>query len=314
MPICDLCTASISSKSPGLKCCGSCNKFYHGKCVNLSKQDVSRFLQPDAYWYCTTCRIKAGPKRQSIIACDDDSESSDSPIFTLSILKDIQANIKSLNNKYEAVLESVNFCSNQITTFELTIKKLNDKIAAIEKLSKENVELKLEINNLNVRVETLEQQSRLNNVEIQGVPEKSNENLYTIIEKIGEHIQCPMSTSIIDTVYRVSRHPSSEKPKSIIVKFLSKQKRDEILAAAKAKRLTSSNNSPGLIIEGISHGLFVNEHLTNKNKLILIKAKEMAKKSSYKYIWARNGHIFARKNDRSKVFKILSESDIDKLT
>lgn len=313
MPVCNLCTGGISNKSPGLQCCGPCKNFYHGKCVNLSKQDINRFLQPDAYWYCTSCRIAAGPKRQSAIACDDDSECSDSTTSTLILLKDIQTNIKSLNSKYDAVLDSVNFCSDQITTFKSTINKLNDRVAAIEKLTMENMQLKSEINQLNIRVESLEQQARLNNIEIQGVPEKSDENLLSIIEKIGEYIQCPISSSIIDTVHRVARHPTINKPKSIIVKLLAKQKKDEIIAAAKAKRLASPNNPPGLKIEGISNGLFINEHLTNKNKLLLTKAKEMAKTSNYKYIWVRNGYVFARKNDRSKVLKIQSECDLSKM-
>lgn len=311
MPICVSCTTTITNKTPGLKCNGPCGKFYHGKCVDLSKLDVSRFLLPGAYWYCAACRIEEGSKRKSIIAGDDDADSQNS-LSTFTVLKDIQANIRSLNDKYETVMESVNFYSNQITTFESIINKLNDKIAVIEKLTKENIELKSEIKNLNSRVEIVEQQARLNNLEIQGVPEKPNENILHILEKIGEHIQCPISASTIDTAHRIA-HQSSDRPKPIIVKFITKQKRDEILAAAKVKRLATNDRSPGLKIENISNGLFINEHLTSLTKLILKKSKDMARSKNYKYIWVRNGSVFARKDDRSAVFRITSESDICKI-
>lgn len=97
------------------------------------------------------------------------------------------------------MLDSVNFCSNKISDFDAMMMKVNDKLDIIEKLSQENTELKTDIKLLSNRVETLEQQMRSNNLEIDAIPEKKEENLVGIVQKIGEHIECPISSQDIDT-------------------------------------------------------------------------------------------------------------------
>lgn len=62
-----------------------------------------------------------------------------------------------------------------MTTFEATMKKINEEVALMDKLLKENASLKMEVSVLSSRVDQLEQYSRLNNVEIKGVPGKDNE-------------------------------------------------------------------------------------------------------------------------------------------
>uniref|UniRef100_A0A6P7GEI0 N-acetylgalactosamine kinase-like n=1 Tax=Diabrotica virgifera virgifera TaxID=50390 RepID=A0A6P7GEI0_DIAVI len=88
---------------------------------------------------------------------------------------------------------SVNFCSDSITTFENTISTLTNKIKEIEKLTKENLNLRDEVKFLNSRVDTLEQQLRANDVEICGVPFKDNENVLKIVSEIGSAIDLPIT-------------------------------------------------------------------------------------------------------------------------
>lgn len=318
MPICDLCTGGITNKTPGLKCCGPCEKFFHGKCVSLNKQDLARFVQPDALWLCPSCRKTPASKRTSVIGSIsvDHDEDTFTSATAMGILRNIQSEITSLNKKYDEVLTSVNFCSDQISYFEDTMKKFNDKLSQLQKITEENVELKKTVQSLSDRVEVLEQNTRANNLEIQGVPEKNNENLYDILGKIGDHIQCTISKSMIDSVHRVFQQSQQSKnlPKPIIVKFISKQKKEEILASAKNTRSSYNNPiGPGLIIDNVSKKLFINEHLTGKNKSLLMKSKNKAKEVNIKYIWVRNGTIFARKDDTSRILKISSEEDLNNL-
>lgn len=311
MPVCELCTSGITGKSPGLQCSGPCLKFYHAKCVDIPKADIGRFLMPGVSWSCRRCRVDAGKKRQSIIAAEEDE--SDSSTTSLDVLKEIRRDVKLLNSKYESLLDSVNFCSDKVTAFESIVAKLNEKVSIIEKLTKENTELKSVVDNLSNRLEAVDQQARANNIEMQGIPEKENENLLSIIKTIGENIGCPIEPTEVDTVFRAAHRESSDKPRSIIIKLLSKQKRDNILSAAKLKRRSSDSISRGLKVDNISKELYINEHLTPKNKLILKKSKEMARSKNYKYIWVRNGVVFARSNDRSRVIKILNENDVNKI-
>ncbi|CAH1989211.1 unnamed protein product [Acanthoscelides obtectus] len=56
-----------------------------------------------------------------------------------------------------------------------------------------------------------------------------------------------------------------------------------------------------MCIQGVSDEFYVNEHLTMQNKLIYKEARRLAKLKQYKYVWTKNGEIFARKEDTSGV-------------
>lgn len=66
-------------------------------------------------------------------------------------------------------------------------------------------------------------------------------------------------------------------------------------------------------MEGISNQLFINEHLTGKNKQLLKRAKEVAKVKNFKFVWVRFGKIYMRRNETSQFLVIESPSDLDKL-
>lgn len=324
MVICEICTSAITNKSPGLRCGGNCLKYYHGKCVGLSKQIVSNFKTPGAVWYCPNCRTDHGKGRTSDIgfsnpshSSDEDGEEPTSQITsrqTLAIVEKIQGELKNLNSKNSELLASVSFCSDQITHFETVIKEMSNKFENLEKLAKENSSLKKDVQTLNTRVELLEQQMRLQNIEIYGIPEKSNENLLKITEKIGEFIECPINPNDIDTIFRANSSVP-DKPKPVIVRLTTRNKKEAILAAAKSKRLAQENgkSAPGLSIEGISNRLFINEHLTSHVKAILKQSKNLAKIKNYKFVWVRNGTVYARKGDNTRVLIINNEIDLKKM-
>lgn len=324
MVICEICTTAITNKSPGLKCSGKCLKYFHGKCVGLSKQVVSNFKTPGALWFCRNCRSDREIGRPSAIGLtnpvlsSDDEDEVPSPNGTsqrtLKIVETIQSELKSLNSKNSDLMASVSFCSDQITHFEAVIKEIGKKLENLEGLARENSSLKKEVKSLNTRVDLLEQQIRMQNLEIYGIPEKSGENLLKISERIGEFIECAIEADDVDSIFRANSSAPGQ-PKPVIVKLTTRKKKEAILAAAKIKRLAQSrvNSAPGLSIEGISNKLFINEHLTAHTKTILKQAKDMAKQKNYKFVWVRNGTIYARKVDNSRVLTISNENDLKKI-
>ncbi|KAG5876245.1 hypothetical protein JTB14_023271 [Gonioctena quinquepunctata] len=87
MPICEICTSGVTGKSPGSQCAGSCQKFFHAKCIDSNKADIPRFSMPGVSWSCKDCRNPAANERQSLIIAADDS---DLPATPLVVLMDIQ--------------------------------------------------------------------------------------------------------------------------------------------------------------------------------------------------------------------------------
>ncbi|KAK9744679.1 hypothetical protein QE152_g7518 [Popillia japonica] len=69
----------------------------------------------------------------------------------------------------------------------------------------ENASLKQEIGEPRNQIQDLEQHSKLNNLEIQGVPQKKNENIFDILHKIGDAIQCDISPTDINAAHRVAQ-------------------------------------------------------------------------------------------------------------
>lgn len=53
----------------------------------------------------------------------------------------------------------------------------------------ENKKLRAEVDQLNVRLNSLEQMSRINNLEVVGVPDRENEYLIHIFQKITEALE-----------------------------------------------------------------------------------------------------------------------------
>ncbi|CAH1111639.1 unnamed protein product [Psylliodes chrysocephalus] len=138
-----------------------------------------------------------------------------SPTPTLRILTSIQRDMSPLNEKCGNLLQSVNFCSDCVSDFEKTISILNKIVIDIEKLTKDNLDLKKEVENLNSRVDALEQQLRSNNAEIHRISVKNNEDIVNIALEIGIAVDYPTTEANIDSFYKASTNDVS-RPKSII--------------------------------------------------------------------------------------------------
>lgn len=55
---CSKCTKIINDRSPGLQCV-FCEKFFHGKCLSLNKEQLSVFNDvPGTFYKCEECRLK----------------------------------------------------------------------------------------------------------------------------------------------------------------------------------------------------------------------------------------------------------------
>lgn len=108
------------------------------------------------------------------------------------------------------------------------------------------------------RMNNLKQLSRSYNIELQNIPEKSDENLVAIAGKVANMLNFKLESAMVDNIYRVPTQVEN-KPKNIIIKFLSKPDRDRLLSAAKVVR-KQLGNKPGFKLDDVSDRFFINEH------------------------------------------------------
>lgn len=176
-----------------------------------------------------------------------------------------------------------------------------------EGLAKENKELARSNQQLTKRVAELEQYSRLNNVEIKGVPQTQGEDCCAILKEIGEKIGCPVESTDIDVVHRVP----AKHGQNIIARFCSRTKKGDFAAKAKKARLTAS--SLGLRAQGTSRTdepVFINDHLTPENKRLFAQALALKKEKQWQFLWVDNCRIKARKGPDSRVYRISGVGDL----
>ncbi|XP_045453248.1 uncharacterized protein LOC123662449 [Melitaea cinxia] len=211
---------------------------------------------------------------------------------------------KHVNDRLDTIETSLCFATDRQDSFDARLTEAEIKF-------KENTGISSQISELQYKMDSMEQQARLYNVEITNLPERRDENLIAILEKIGSVIKYPIDTSSIVSIHRVPHFDKkNSKPKNIIVRFTTKILRNNFITAAK---LAGALKSDQLSISGTVQNIFINEHLTVKNKQLFRMCREAAAKHKYKYVWIKNGTILVRQTDSSAIFAVRNEHDVKKI-
>ena len=313
-PACPECKQAVGRKTTGVEC-DSCLSWFHVKCVDLSKSVVTALSFAGASWKCERCR-RSPSKRASGIGADADGDVVPSEAVTLeavfAMVREMRSEVRDMKGRYEELLRSVTFCSDRISDFEATLNNLNEKSKLVDRLAGENADLKSTVSALSARIEDMEQYSRRNNLEIRGIGEVAGEDIVAVFSKIVGQLEVELSPSDVDAVHRVARAARDKAvPRSIIVRFSSRRKRDQVLAAAAQKR--RSGGGSALRIDGISEACYINDHLTPANKKLFANAKIVAKDKGYKYVWSKDCKIFIRKSDSARAIRVVGEDTLSSL-
>lgn len=256
------------------------------------------------------------PKKQPLnnelgLACDSKSDSEN---LILSIKKMFDDLKQSLWQEVSELKKSVEFISSKFDTFreELSETKaeLKSTQSELRSLLHENELLKLEINEM-------QQYSRRDNVMVFGIPETNDESVYQIIDKISEVTGGAEYTADISIAHRLPARPG--KPKPIVIKFMKRRSRDGWLQCFKNEAKKDAD-WPGLPLHRINPQLgpsaarfTAGDHLTATTRNILNTTRDAARNKGYRFVWTRDGKIFARRDESSPVIKINSLYDADNL-
>lgn len=103
---------------------------------------------------------------------------------------------------------------------------------------------------------------------------------------------------------------SAARPRPLVVRFTRRALRDDVLREARVRRNLTTTNF-GLVTP--SRRFYVNERLTRQNRYIFAKAREAGKLKGWRYIWSKEGRIFARQRPGMMHHRIRSEEDIERV-
>ncbi|XP_045500728.1 uncharacterized protein LOC123698178 [Colias croceus] len=229
------------------------------------------------------------------------------------LMSAINKELKPIRLELATITDSINFISNQYDEmkkdYEISKVKLTD-------LEKQNTILNNTIEDLCVRINQTEQQLRQNNIELQCVPERKNENLIDIVAHLGNILGCDLSSdNVLHCTRTAKTKTENPRPRSIVVQLSSVRLRDQVIAAVSKfnkENPQSKLNTAHVGLTGNSP-IFVNEHLSPANKSLHAATRIKAKEKGYKFTWIRNGKIFIRKNEGSQYIQVKNKISLDNL-
>ncbi|XP_013198341.2 uncharacterized protein LOC106141233 [Amyelois transitella] len=229
-------------------------------------------------------------------------------IFDLVPLKTLVDDVKSIKSEIADLKTSVEMAHNSISDFTAVVSTLDARVSNVEKIANRIPNLQAEVSRLKQEMEERDQWARANNVEIRGIPLKRGENLYEIAQKIGDMSNFPIRKEDINYIARIpTRVPNAEKP--IIIAFNSRYTKEDLVASARRRKELMLTDL-GFSATG---QFYVNDHLTQKNKALLSKARALAREKDFRYIWVKHSKVMARKSDTSQIFIIKNEKDLLKI-
>lgn len=306
--------------------CSKCQKYYCFSCANMTEVNY-RKLGParQANLLCGSCKNltlgtsspKPGPHTPG-----------HSPTTLDQVLAELRQGISSINGRLDSQLptlihevkemkenlsgieDTISDIKKDVKRHDVSILDFSERLHQLEVqpqgvASDEQVNSKL--SQLSAELAAKDQMLRLNNIELKGVPEKHNENLFNLACKIGEVIGQPTAKSDINFITRAR---SSTSTKTIIVGFVNRYTKENFVASARAfKKLTAED----IGFAGDASRLFVNDHLTPENKRLLTRAKQLAREKGHKHVWVQNCKILTREGDKSPIIPILKEGDLAKI-
>lgn len=224
--------------------------------------------------------------------------------------RDFRNEIRELRAELKELKESVKFMNAE---FEEMKKKLVVASADRDALRRENTSLRetcksneILVDQLQKRTTQIDQYSRRCNLEVKGLVQRENEDVTDLVVKIGHAVGETIMPEEIETCHRV---PTRDHGKSnVVVQFKTRQKRDSVLEKARKKRIR--NREEGVADES---PIFVNEHLCPALKRLLSLAINKKRERHWRFVWTRNGKIFARRSETSDAIRIECERDLGKI-
>lgn len=330
--ICNQCKSEI--KTTAYVKCFNCNSNYHfSPCCPLSEFSYQSMSgEKKNNWRCQICRPSKSKSpnstyqvfvydennRSKQIREDDDEPAENdrakkfkesSSFNTLnanicSLQSDVNKNMSEMKLQIEMLATTVNSLTLQITNMSSTLSTL---VTQVKELNEKDEAKEKQINLMDSRINKLEQKLIVKNIEIKNV---CNEiSAIDAVKKIGAFVDVTINDIDIDKAYRLRKQSNK-----IIIEFASLNKKVELMSKIKRHRVeaniinTNDNNDSSVKF------IYVNDQLTFNNRQLLWIAKTKAYEAKWKYVWVKNGKIFARKNETTQSIIITNATDIESIT
>lgn len=305
------CASCGLQHSEGPACC-LCKQHYDFSCAGITEGGYRKLGDRRNSWRCPKCKssLSSSPATSPLPNQLEKIQAQlNNVVLQLAPLASLVEDMRMIKSDLKHLKDSQETAQEVLNSFSTLVQDLDVRMGKVEKIAHTIPTLQAEITKFHRELEDRDQWARANNIEIRGIPQKKNENLYDLVEKISHICEYPIKKEQINYLARIpTRVPNIEKP--IIVAFNNRYTKEELVASSRrVKQLKLSDlgfNATG--------NFYINDHLTQRNKSLLSKARTLAKEKNFRYIWVKHCKIMARKSDTSPTFFIKSEADLLKIT
>ncbi|PZC81049.1 hypothetical protein B5X24_HaOG213389 [Helicoverpa armigera] len=222
-----------------------------------------------------------------------------------------------------ARIEMSNFTTS-LTDLKATIVNSNERMYALEarldKLEeKVNVtvpssDLEGQVYRLKQELQEREQDLLSNDIEIAGIPEVPGEGITHIVLTVANKLGMPLEERDIVDAGRAGAPRAlveggpAPRPRPIVVRLARRSSRDALLKCSRVRRGATTAD---MGIAGPPCKFYVNERLTKLNRQLFQRAREIAGRVKWRFVWTRDGKIFVKKENGSTRHRIRTEADLD---
>jgi len=188
-----------------------------------------------------------------------------------------------------------NFVAQMESKIDDKLSKLDNKISSycdlLKKTDKMVAKNSESIENIQIRVDSLEQNIKSNSLRICGLNIDDKDMVQGVCTFIKDSLKIQCSSDDFDCAFRVKKKNDSEGRNTILVRFFSNIMKNKVMAAKKLLKDT---------------GVVIYEDLTRGKYDLLVAAK----KKHGKNVWSAGGRIFRWDASNNRKVAILGNGDI----
>lgn len=186
-------------------------------------------------------------------------------------------------------------------------------------------ELKQQCAILEKRVQESDRIMSLESIEIHGIPSEIKGNrIENAMEILSETLSFKIDTSDIHDCVTV-RKKGAGKTKGAksadatgeslwIIRLADRAMRRKVMEAVRARRREMGGGRLKCKFRnGLVFGVSIYERITATTRALLSEAREIARERNWRYVWIREGKVFARRINHGRVVAINSPNDLEKM-
>lgn len=305
--ICCSCNKIIEASKVILVCC-VCKKTFHPACKKIFGSSLSLIQKKADSWTCSNdCQKLQKPNLEETI-------NSPGPAEQKSEFGELKVLIKNLHAGQQILTERID----QLTTQNQKILNENIQLKNLLSLSnKTNEKYEKKISYLEGEIDIIKQEKLASNIIVAGLPNLSTDDVTSTIHTIFKTIGAKVTERDVKNITKISTNTVKDNNSSIqenlyLLELNTIKAKQEIIDKKKLNYSKLFTHSIGLNNTN-NHQIYIRDHLTSYKLQLYRSAKFVKDKYKFKYLWVKEGRIFLRKEDKSKVYPINTEGSLEEL-